>query len=72
MVDTDTQGKGMGSSIIDDLISYIKLNGYSTAILSYVEGNIQSRDFWKKNLFVETDEIDDYGDIRMVTMERLL
>lgn len=72
MVDENEQGQGVGSNIINDVSIIVKRNGYRNIILSYVEGNIQSRDFWKKNKFIETDEIDDYGDIRMITMERLL
>lgn len=72
MVDKKKQGHGVGSNIINDVSNIIKRNGYCNIILSYVEGNIQSRDFWKKNKFIETDEIDDYGDIKMITMEKLL
>ncbi|WP_039657434.1 GNAT family N-acetyltransferase [Clostridium tyrobutyricum] len=72
MVNASKQGQGIGSSIIKDASMLIKRKGYVNIVIGYAEGNVQSREFWKKNMFIETDEIDDYGDIKIVTMLKLL
>ena len=46
MMDAVQQGKGIGSTIVEAVIAYVKAQGYRNIVLSYVEGNEQSRCFW--------------------------
>lgn len=72
MVDKAYQGRGVGSLIIDGCLACLKETGFTRARLGYMKGNEQSRNFWLKNLFVETGEekINDRGVVIM--MERKL
>lgn len=54
MVDKTVQGKGIGSSIINECCSHLKRIGFLYIRLGYVEGNPQSRYFWQKNGFEDT------------------
>ena len=53
MLDKSDQGKGTGTSIINECFSYIETLGYSCVRLAFAKGNRQSEAFWKKNGFVE-------------------
>ena len=72
MVDNAYQGRGVGSAIIKDCLSCLQENGVSLIRLGYMKGNEQSRNFWLKNMFVETGEerINDRG--KVIMMERKL
>lgn len=54
MMNKAYQGKGIGSSIINDLSIYIKSLDYKYLKLAWVKGNKQSENFWLKNGFVSS------------------
>ena len=51
MTNVQYQNKGIGSKIITEVVSYLKLLGYKTIQLGVDKGNIQSYSFWLKNKF---------------------
>lgn len=51
MTNIQYQNKGIGSKIIKEVISYLKLLGYKRIRLSVDKGNLQSYSFWLKNKF---------------------
>lgn len=53
MVDAKYQGKGIGSSIMSDVLSAVENSGISRIELSYAKGNVQSEQFLLKNGFVK-------------------
>lgn len=70
MVDKAFQGKGIGSVIIEECIACLRKYGFHHVRLGYMKGNVQSRNFWMKNGFVETGEerVNDHGVV--ILMER--
>lgn len=52
MTDTTIQGRGIGTEIISQLCSYLKLENYKSVQLAWVKGNPQSEHFLVKNKFV--------------------
>lgn len=54
MVNRDFQGKGAGTRIIRDTLSYLHAVGFGKVRLGYVKGNTQSKDFWIRNRFRPT------------------
>lgn len=72
MVDQAFQGKGIGSNIIRDLLTYAKNLGYVFARLGYVKGNPQSKAFWHKNGFCKTGEAYQAQGYTVVVMEKRL
>ena len=75
MVDKSAQGAGIGSNIVQNLAAFSAKTGCREIILSYAEGNAQSRAFWLKNGFAETGEIDEaeeQGGANLITMSRCL
>ena len=56
MVDTDFQGRGVGSEIIRECAGVLKNMGYKKLRLAVDRGNPQSNHFWRKNGFAVTDE----------------
>ena len=75
MVDKSAQGEGIGSNIVQNLAAFSAKTGCREIILSYAEGNAQSRAFWLKNGFAETGEIDEaeeQGGANLITMSRCL
>ncbi len=75
MVDKSAQGAGIGSNIVQNLAAFSAKTGCREIILSYAEGNAQSRAFWLKNGFAETGEIDEaeeQGGANLITMSRRL
>lgn len=51
MVDSDLQGKGVGSSIVAQALEYLKAQDFLRCRLGIDKENPQSRHFWKKNGF---------------------
>ena len=51
MTNIQYQNKGIGSKIIKEVISYLKLLGYKRIRLGVDKGNLQSYSFWLKNKF---------------------
>lgn len=56
MMDQACQGKGIGSSIIGDVLQFLKEEGFTSVRLGVMQGNEQSRHFWIKNGFLPTGE----------------
>ena len=57
MVNSKYQGKGLGSSIIEDLEIYLKSINKKAIQLAIDKGNPQSTNFWQKNGFLIFDEV---------------
>ena len=51
MMNAARQGRGEGSRIIDDLLLYLRAQGFAYVMLGIDKGNPQSTHFWKKNGF---------------------
>lgn len=56
MVNKEYQGLGIGSLLIEELIHYIKGQGYQAMRLAVDKGNPQSYTFWTKHHFQKTGE----------------
>ncbi len=54
MVTAERQKKGLGTSLIKEIIDCLYMNGYEFTRLGYIKGNAQSSAFWHKNGFTET------------------
>ena len=67
MVDSNFQGKNIGTNIISGMIEYLKLF-YDFIKLGYVSTNVQSKNFWEKQGFDEVDVVEQelYKVVRMV------
>ena len=72
MVCASRQGAGVGSLLISQLLDRLRGEGVSRVRLAYVEGNEQSRHFWRKCGFVEAGAPIDQGEYIVVPMERSL
>ena len=68
IIDIQMQGKGTGSNIITECLSYLKKNGFSKIRLGVDKGNPQSLHFWHKNGF----EIDQSYKGDYIAMERII
>ena len=56
-VNTDFQGRGLGSAILGEVLPVLARLGFEKARLGIDKGNPQSRAFWTKNGFQWTGEI---------------
>lgn len=56
MVEKNISGKGIGTLLIQDCLSYFADLGYCKVRLAVDEGNPQSSAFWEKNGFAKTGE----------------
>lgn len=56
MTNMAIQGKGIRTSIIEELYDYSKQKGYERIELAWVKGNPQAEAFWTKNGFVPIEE----------------
>lgn len=72
MTDTSFQGKGIGSSIIEECLAYLKDLGYQKCKLAVDQGNPQSEAFWTKNKFVMTGEVRPQEKSAYLSMIRML
>ncbi len=66
----EVQGKGVGSSIISELTSFVCSHGYSNIQLGWVKGNAQAEHFWHKNGFQETGKIYDMDDFTVLGAQK--
>ncbi|MCI7814292.1 MAG: GNAT family N-acetyltransferase [Robinsoniella sp.] len=57
MVEQQMQGKGVGTKIIEEVITFLKTREVKKVQLAYVQGNEQSRNFWHKQQFLETGKV---------------
>lgn len=64
MMDVNYQNKGIGSKVIGEVLSYLKLENYENIRLGVDKGNLQSSSFWNKNGFVTV------GENQYIIMER--
>ena len=71
MVNQAYQGKQIGTTIIDEVVAYLRTIGKTVVRLAIDKGNPQSTHFWKKNGFEIISEVDVNGWIKLVA-ERLL
>lgn len=71
MMDVKHQGKQIGSSIICEVISYLRTTGKTAVRLAIDKGNPQSTHFWTKNGFKAIKEADVNG-WRKLVAEKLL
>lgn len=71
MVNKEVQGKGVGSSVVGDVLGCLKRE-FSRVRLGYVKGNEQSRCFWEKNGFAHTGKIAKHDQYEIVMMEKIL
>ena len=72
MMDAAFQGQGAGSRIVSALFAALEQEGFARARLAYMQGNRQSKHFWRKNGFVPTGEIAQTDHGTAVLMERML
>lgn len=72
MMKEEEQGKGIGSEIIRDCMDYLMILGYKKVRLAIDEGNPQSCEFWRKNLFQETGQRFSNDILAYLPMERML
>lgn len=68
MVDARFQGRGYGRAALEAIVDLVRGRGLGTIRLSVVPENVQALDFYRRNGFAETGEIDG-GEI---VMERQL
>lgn len=71
-MNTDFQGKGIGSIVISDSIAYLKQLGFKKVRLGIDKGNPQSKAFWSKNGFILNGEEFPNGFSSFCIMERIL
>ncbi|CAJ1187825.1 GNAT family N-acetyltransferase [Companilactobacillus paralimentarius] len=72
MVDSQYQGKGIGTEIFNDIMSALKKSGLKQIELAYAKGNKQSKHFWVKNGFFETGNEAQEPGYTAIVMGRLL
>ena len=72
MTDVSLQGKGVGTTIIEDVCDCVKKNGYERIELAWVKGNPQSERFWKKNFFNPIGERSSNAAEQVIAAERKL
>ncbi len=54
MMNKEYQGKGTGTEIITEFLSYLKEESFTYVELGYIKGNRESEQFWIKNNFKPT------------------
>lgn len=72
MVDSQFQGKGLGSSIVEAVLSAVKDDNFKQVSLAYARGNAQSEQFLLKNKFVKTGQEVSMPGYVVVIMDRVL
>ena len=71
MMNTQYQGKQIGTAIIDDVVEYLQGIGKTSVRLAIDKGNPQSSHFWKKNGFEVISEADVNGWTKLVAERKL-
>lgn len=54
MMNSEFQGRGIGSSIVGEILSFLKKEHFRCVELGYIKGNEQAEHFWRKNGFSAT------------------
>jgi diamine N-acetyltransferase len=57
MVDRRFQGRGLGRAALDAIIDLVRARGLRTIRLSVVPANAQALEFYRRNRFSETSEV---------------
>ena len=71
MMNAARQGRGEGSRIIDNLLLYLRAQGFAYVMLGIDKGNPQSTHFWKKNGFAVVKEVEREGGTLLVAEKTL-
>ena len=71
MMNKDLQGQGIGTAIIQETASYLKITGKTAIRLAIDKGNPQSTHFWNKNGFIVIKEVDRNGWTALVAEKKL-
>ena len=71
MVNQTYQGKGLGSQIVTEALTYFSKN-FQKARLAYVKGNSQSQGFWEKQGFKAVGDEIKQAHYTVVAMEKFL
>ena len=71
MMNKDLQGQGIGTAIIQETASYLKMAGKAAIRLAIDKGNPQSAHFWNKNGFIVIKEVDRNGWTVLVAEKKL-
>lgn len=72
ILDKTFQGRGVGSAMVGELLSFLKGQDYRAVRLGRVKGNPESKAFWTKNGFTPTGVETDGGGYTIVIMQREL
>lgn len=72
MMNRERQGEGVGSEIVQEILTCMKNMNLQKTRLAYIKGNRQAKHFWLKNGFKPTGEESDTEDYTIVVMERQL
>lgn len=72
MTNTDIQRKGIGTKIIAMLCNTLKEKEYRYIRLGYMKGNKQSKNFWIKNDFLPTGDIEKTENYEIIIMQKNL
>lgn len=72
MMNCRYQGRGIGSAIIAESLSYLKKLGFSAVRLGYRKENAQIEHFWRKNEFAPTGIETDNGQGTIVVLQKQL
>ena len=72
MMNKDFQGKGVGTEIINDVILFLKKQGFSYVKLGCIKENKEGKNFWLKNMFLPTGAEIEMDDYIVVSMQREL
>lgn len=72
MMEHEYQGKGVGSKIIEECVTYLKRLRFKYICLAYAKGNSQSEAFWMKNSFYKTGDESENEGYTAVYMQREL
>ena len=68
----DLQGRGVGTAMVNDLLAFLKEQGFLYVRLGYVKGNPESRAFWVKNRFTPTGIEPEEDGYTIVVMQRAM
>lgn len=72
MLDFDSQNKGLGTKLINELVFSLKDQGFNSIKLAYINDNKQAEHFWLKNGFVKDGKISMYKNKSITELERKL
>lgn len=71
MMNKESQGYGIGSKIIVDMLEYLKKQGFKNCQLGIDKANPQSNHFWRKNGFEVIREVEQESGLILVAEKQL-